>query len=113
RARRQPLRRARARRFGAERLRHPRRDLRHLAGRPPARRRSRRPRRHPVRPDAWVQRTRVSTTKIRFLGDLEGSLRAQSIAHALDARSVDEVEDADLVVTTPAALEEMLEDAAV
>lgn len=54
----------------------------------------------------------MSATKIRFLGDLEGSLRAQWIAHVLDARPVDEVEDADLVVTTPAALEEMLEDAA-
>jgi DNA-binding XRE family transcriptional regulator len=54
----------------------------------------------------------MSATKIRFLGDLEGSLRAQWIAHALDARPVEEVEDADLVVTTPAALEEMLEDAA-
>jgi ribosome-binding protein aMBF1 (putative translation factor) len=54
----------------------------------------------------------MSATKIRFLGELEGSLRAQWIAHALDARPVDEVEGADLVVTTPAALEEMLEDAA-
>jgi ribosome-binding protein aMBF1 (putative translation factor) len=54
----------------------------------------------------------MSATKIRFLGELEGSLRAQWIAHALDGNPVDEVEDADLVVTTPAALEEMLEDAA-
>ncbi len=53
----------------------------------------------------------MSATKIRFLGDLEGSLRAQWITHALDARPVDEDEDADLVVTTPAALEEMLEEA--
>ena len=51
RPRRQPLRRARARRSGAERLRHPRRDLRNLAGRPAAGRRSRRARGHPVRPD--------------------------------------------------------------
>jgi DNA-binding XRE family transcriptional regulator len=53
----------------------------------------------------------MSATKIRFLGELEGSLRAQWIAHALDANPVDEVEAADLVVTTPAALEGMLEDA--
>lgn len=53
----------------------------------------------------------MSATKIRFLGDLEGSVRAQWITHALDARPVDEDEDADLVVTTPAALEEMLEEA--
>ena len=45
------LRRPRARRSGADRLRHPRRDLRDLAGRPAARRRSRRARGHPVRPD--------------------------------------------------------------
>ena len=35
-----------------QRLRDPRRDLRDLAGRPAARRRPRRPRGHPVRPDA-------------------------------------------------------------
>jgi DNA-binding XRE family transcriptional regulator len=54
----------------------------------------------------------MSGTKIRFLGELEGSVRAQVIAAALDARTVGDAEDADLVVTTPAALEEMLEDAA-
>jgi len=54
----------------------------------------------------------MSGTKIRFLGELEGSLSAQAIAAALDAHPVDDAADADLVVTTPAALEEMLEDAA-
>ena len=53
----------------------------------------------------------MRATKIRFLGELEGSLRAQWIAHALDAHPVDGDEEADLVVTTPAALEEMLEEA--
>ena len=53
----------------------------------------------------------MSATKIRFLGELEGSVRAQWIAQALDARPVAEDEDADLVVTTPAALEEMLDEA--
>ena len=52
RPRRQSLRRPGARRFGAQRLRHSRRDLRDLAGRPAARRRPRHPRGHPVRPDA-------------------------------------------------------------
>lgn len=54
----------------------------------------------------------MSGTKIRFLGELEGSLSAQAIATALNARPVDHAKDADLVVTTPADLEEMLEDAA-
>jgi DNA-binding XRE family transcriptional regulator len=54
----------------------------------------------------------MSGIKIRFLGELEGSLSAQAIAEALEARPVDHAEEADLVVTTPAALEEMLEDAA-
>jgi DNA-binding XRE family transcriptional regulator len=54
----------------------------------------------------------MTGTKIRFLGELEGSLSAQAIATALDARPVGNSEDADLVVTTPADLEEMLEDAA-
>lgn len=54
----------------------------------------------------------MSSIKIRFLGELEGSLRAQAIAVALEAHAVDEAGDADLVVTTPGALEEMLEDAA-
>jgi len=54
----------------------------------------------------------VTGTKIRFLGELEGSLSAQAIATALNARPVGNSEDADLVVTTPADLEEMLEDAA-
>ena len=54
----------------------------------------------------------MSGIKIRFLGELEGSLSAQAITAALEARTVAEAEEADLVVTTPAALEEMLEDAA-
>jgi ribosome-binding protein aMBF1 (putative translation factor) len=54
----------------------------------------------------------MSGIKIRFMGELEGSLSAQAIAVALEARSVGESEDADLIVTTPAALSEMLEDAA-
>jgi ribosome-binding protein aMBF1 (putative translation factor) len=54
----------------------------------------------------------MSGTKIRFLGELDGSLSAQAIAAALEARAVDDAEEADLVVTTPATLEEMLEDAA-
>ncbi|HYU13444.1 MAG TPA: helix-turn-helix transcriptional regulator [Stellaceae bacterium] len=54
----------------------------------------------------------MSGIKIRFLGELEGSLSAQAITAALEARTVEEAEEADLVVTTPAALEEMLEDAA-
>ena len=54
----------------------------------------------------------MSGTKIRFLGELEGSLSAQAIVRALEASAVGEAEDADLVVTTPADLAEMLEDAA-
>ena len=54
----------------------------------------------------------MSGIKIRFLGELEGSLKAQAIAVALEAHAVGEADDADLIVTTPAALEEMLEDAA-
>ena len=54
----------------------------------------------------------MSDTKIRFLGELEGSLSAQAIAAALQARTVNGAEEADLIVTTPADLEEMLEDAA-
>src|SRR5438067_145507 len=54
----------------------------------------------------------MSGIKIRFLGELEGSLSAQAIARALEARPVDNAEEADLVVTTPAELEELLEDAA-
>ncbi len=54
----------------------------------------------------------MSQIKIRFLGELDGSLSAQAIAVALEAHAVGVAEDADLVVTTPAALEEMLEDAA-
>ena len=53
----------------------------------------------------------MSGTKIRFLGELEGSVSAQAIAAALGAHTVDDAADADLVVTTPAALEELLEDA--
>jgi len=54
----------------------------------------------------------MSGIKIRFLGELAGSLSAQAIAVALEAHPVGEAEDADLIVMTPAALEEMLEDAA-
>lgn len=54
----------------------------------------------------------MSGAKIRFLGELEGSLSAQAIAVALEARAVGDAEAADLIVTTPAALDEMLEDAA-
>jgi DNA-binding XRE family transcriptional regulator len=54
----------------------------------------------------------MSGTKIRFLGELEGSLSASAIAAALEARVVAETEDADLVVVRPADLEELLEDAA-
>ena len=54
----------------------------------------------------------MSGTKIRFLGELENSLRASAIAATLEAHPVDETEDADLVVITPDDLQEMLEDAA-
>ncbi|HEX5317618.1 MAG TPA: helix-turn-helix transcriptional regulator [Stellaceae bacterium] len=54
----------------------------------------------------------MSAIKIRFLGQLEGSLSAQSIAATLDAQQVDEAEHADLVVMKPADLEELLQDAA-
>lgn len=54
----------------------------------------------------------MSSIKIRFLGELEGSLGAQAIAATLGAHTVGEAEDADLIVMTPAALDEMLEDAA-
>jgi len=53
----------------------------------------------------------MSGYKVRFLGDLEGSLRAASITVVLGAQPVDETEDADLIITTPADLEEMIEDA--
>ena len=49
--------------------------------------------------------------KIRFLGELEGSLSAQAIAATLEAQAVDQVDEADLVVMRPGDLEEMLEDA--
>ena len=55
----QPVRRPRARRSRAWRLRHPRGDLRALAGRPPARRRPRRARGHPVRSDPGIRVTMV------------------------------------------------------
>jgi ribosome-binding protein aMBF1 (putative translation factor) len=54
----------------------------------------------------------MSEIKIRFLGEMEGSLRAQWIAVELGARAVSDAKDADFIVTTPAALDEMLEDAA-
>ena len=52
----------------------------------------------------------MSGTKIHFIG--VGTLSAQVIAADLQAQAVEEAEDADLIVTTPAALEDMLEDAA-
>lgn len=54
----------------------------------------------------------MSGMKIRFFGELEGSLSAQAIAAALEARCVDDASDADLIVMRPDDLEEMLEDAA-
>ena len=54
----------------------------------------------------------MSAIKIRFLGQLEGSLSAQAIAASLEAQQVDEAEEADLVVMRPADLEELIEDAA-
>ena len=54
----------------------------------------------------------MSGMKIRFFGELEGSLGAQAIAEALEARCVDDAGDADLIVMRPNDLEEMLEDAA-
>ena len=57
----------------------------------------------------------MSWLKFRFLGELEDSLRGQAIGLELQrigAQSVDEVEDADVVVISPADLDEMLEDAA-
>ena len=53
--------------------------------------------------------------KFRFLGELEGSLRGQLLKSELESigvRPVEEVEDADLIVISPADLDEMLEDAA-
>jgi DNA-binding Xre family transcriptional regulator len=52
----------------------------------------------------------MSGTKIHFIG--LGTLSAQAIAAELQAQTVEEAEKADLIVTTPAALEEMLEDTA-
>jgi DNA-binding Xre family transcriptional regulator len=54
----------------------------------------------------------MSGRKIRFLGELEGSIRALAIAAALEAHAVTETGDADLVVLRPADLDELLEDAA-
>jgi DNA-binding XRE family transcriptional regulator len=57
----------------------------------------------------------MSWLKFRFLGELEGSLRGQAIESELKgigAQSVDEVQDADVIVISPADLHEMLEDAA-
>jgi alkylhydroperoxidase/carboxymuconolactone decarboxylase family protein YurZ len=50
----------------------------------------------------------MSGTKIRFLGELEGSIRALAIAAALEAHAVTEAEDADLVVATPASYRHLL-----
>jgi DNA-binding XRE family transcriptional regulator len=52
----------------------------------------------------------MSGTKIHFIG--LGALSAQAIAAELQAQAVEEAEQADLIVTTPAALEDMLEDTA-
>jgi DNA-binding XRE family transcriptional regulator len=57
----------------------------------------------------------MSWLKFRFLGELEGSLRGQAIElelKGIGAQSVDEIEDADVIVISPADLDEMLEDAA-
>lgn len=57
----------------------------------------------------------MSGLKFRFLGELEGSLRGQAIELELKrigARPVDEIEDADVIVISPADFDEMLEDAA-
>src|SRR5262245_42750545 len=54
----------------------------------------------------------MSAIKIRFLGQLEGSLSAQAIAATLDAQQVNDAEEADLVVMRPTDLEALLEDAA-
>jgi len=54
----------------------------------------------------------MSGIKIRFLGELKGSLSAQAIVATLEAQQVDEAADADLVVMRPTDLEELLEDAA-
>ena len=43
----------------------------------------------------------MSATKIRFLGEIEGSLSAQVIADALNAQPVQALEDAELVVDNP------------
>ncbi|HEY1300593.1 MAG TPA: helix-turn-helix transcriptional regulator [Stellaceae bacterium] len=53
----------------------------------------------------------MSKLKIRFLG-LEDVLLEEVIRVALNADSIGAAEDANLVVTTPDALEDMLEDAA-
>ena len=53
----------------------------------------------------------MSNLKIRFLG-LDDVLFEAAIAVPLNADTVGTIEDANLVVTTPAALEDMLEDAA-
>jgi DNA-binding XRE family transcriptional regulator len=53
--------------------------------------------------------------KFRFLGELEGSLRGRLLKSELESigvQPVEEVEDADLIVISPADLDEMLEDAA-
>ncbi|HEX6441227.1 MAG TPA: helix-turn-helix transcriptional regulator [Stellaceae bacterium] len=53
--------------------------------------------------------------KFRFLGELEGSLRGQALElelKSIGVQSVEEIEDADVIVISPADLDEMLEDAA-
>ena len=56
----------------------------------------------------------MSDIKIRFLGELDGqgSLTARAIAATLEARVVDNADDADIVVLKPIDLEDLLEDAA-
>ena len=54
----------------------------------------------------------MSDMKLRFLGQLDGSPKAQTITAALRAEAVNEPDEADFVVITPSDLEDMLEDAA-
>ena len=53
----------------------------------------------------------MSAVKIRFWGELQGSPSARAIAVTLGAQSVEEGDEADLIVMRPGDLEELLEDA--
>ena len=57
----------------------------------------------------------MSWLKFRLLGKLESSLGGQAIElelKGIGAQPVDDIEDADVIVISPADLDEMLEDAA-